>query len=375
MLATSWSRWTVRLLSIALGVTLAAAFTAWQAYRSIGQVELNVSEARLTQAALTDEARSESARAFTEAEARRLADELAATEEALLAEELALAAAEDRIIDAADETNPFATSPPLPDEMFDAFLLIGADASGFLADAIILVLEPTDGSRPMMVSLPRDLYVPNPCSGTYTRINANLNGCPGVAGGSTMLSWAVEDFTGIEVDRFAKVDFEGFADVIDAIGGIDLCFEHPTRDIKADLDVPAGCQRADGETALAWVRSRRTEQLVNGEWVSTGASDFTRQRRQQDVLFLVASRLNRFSSIGSFRQVAQSVSDSVRLDNGTSFGEAIVLAWEHRGMRSGDVQRLSVPVENYRTSQGAAVLVPTESFNAVLSAAYPAARR
>jgi len=360
-----------------LGVALAAGFTTWRAFQSIGQVEFNVPEARSVLAEMSVEEREETARLFTEEEAARLAEELAATEEAILLEQLALAEAEGRVIEevVVPYTNPAAVSPPLPDGMFDAYLLIGADESGRLADAIILVLEPTDGSATFMVSLPRDLYIPNPCAGRYSRINANLGGCRGVAGGTTLLSWAVETYTGIKVDHFALVNFAGFAAVVDAVGGVPLCFDYPTRDDKSGLNVAAGCQTADGATALAWVRSRRTEQLVDDVWVSLGASDFTRQRREQDLLFLVASRLNSFSSLGSFQAVVDSVAGSVRLDSAMSFAGAVGLAWEHRGLTASQVTRLSIPVENYRTGSGALVLVPTRSFNAVLSAAYPPAAR
>ena len=60
--------------------------------------------------------------------------------------------------------NPAATGLPLADDMFDAYLGVGSDASGTRADTIILALAPTDGAAPILVSLPRDLYVQNPCT-------------------------------------------------------------------------------------------------------------------------------------------------------------------------------------------------------------------
>ena len=78
------------------------------------------------------------------------------------------------------------------------------------ADVIVLLLLPADGSDPVMVSIPRDLYLPNPCTGGYTRVNATLNGCGEAATGPELLSVAVEDFTGVQIDHFAVFDFEGF---------------------------------------------------------------------------------------------------------------------------------------------------------------------
>ncbi|MGI9609612.1 MAG: hypothetical protein ACR2NL_04890, partial [Acidimicrobiia bacterium] len=57
------------------------------------------------------------------------------------------------------ELNPYGFGEVIPDEDFKAYLLVGTDASGFLADTIILALQPAGGGKPIMVSLPRDLYV------------------------------------------------------------------------------------------------------------------------------------------------------------------------------------------------------------------------
>ena len=104
---------------------------------------------------------------------------------------------------------PFLSSPELPDDLFTSYLMVGVEG-GFRADAIIYLLRPSDGSAPIMVSLPRDLYLRNPCTDRYTRVNAGLGGCAGYAGGAELLSLMVKEFTGIEVDHFARVDFSGF---------------------------------------------------------------------------------------------------------------------------------------------------------------------
>lgn len=269
---------------------------------------------------------------------------------------------------------PEATSPPLPDEMFTSVLLIGADASGYLADVIIDVLLPSDGSRPLMVSLPRDLYLPNRCTGGYTKVNANLGGCKGLASGTELLALAVEDFTGIAVDHFARVNFAGFAAVVDRLGGVRVCVgDDPVRDVKSGLSLDAGCHRVGGETALAWVRSRSPEYLVDGEWRSRGGSDFERQEKQQDVLFQLASVLSSYSSVGSLAGALDNLASAVRMDTGLSITEAASIAFRYRGLDPSDVIRLRVPVRDHRTAGGAAVLLPVERFNDVLADAYPAA--
>ena len=173
--------------------------------------------------------------------------------------------------------NPAAISPALPDEMFEAYLGVGSDASGVLADAILLALAPTDGSAPILVSIPRDLYVRNPCHEGWSRINAGLGGCEGFASGTELIALMVQGYTGIEVDHVARVTFDGFASVVNALGGVNVCTDNPARDPRSGLDLPGGCVVADGYTTLAWVRSRHTEQFIDGTWQVVAGSDFSRQ--------------------------------------------------------------------------------------------------
>lgn len=369
--------WTRYLVGFVLLVALAGSLWVYNLAGKFeaDQVEYDPAQSVLVREQLTEEEVEAAGIDIAALEQAMLAEELASGDEPLEDDILDLAAVQARSVESARYKNRFATNPPLPDEMFNSYLIIGADASGYLADVIILMLQPTDGSAPIMMSLPRDLYVPNACTGKYSRINASLGGCKGVANGPTLLSMTVADFTGITIDHFALVNFEGFAKVIDVLGGVDLCFDHPTRDAKSKLEVEAGCIRANGATTLAWVRSRSTEQFVNNAWGAIGASDFTRQRKEQDVMFLIAQKLTSFSSLTSFQGVASSLSNAVRLDSGLSFTNALGLAWQYRGLGKSQVNRISMDYENYRTPQGALVLEPTESFNDVLASVYPPAAR
>ena len=263
---------------------------------------------------------------------------------------------------------PTAFGDPIAEGVFDAYLLLGVDASGSLADAIILVLEPTRGGRPIMVSLPRDLWVWNACRDRFTRLNEGLGGCRGVASGSELMAIMVEDFTGIKVDHLARINFDGFAGLVDALGGVTICVDYPTRDVNSGLNIDAsGCRVSDGATALAWVRSRNTEQLVGGRWTVTAGSDFVRQRRQQDVLFQLAGKASRFSSPLALTRSLGAVSSSIRLNSTWSFGEAVGIGWRHRGITSEAVTRFQIDVRNFTSAQGARVLVPDVKFNKQLA--------
>jgi LCP family protein required for cell wall assembly len=278
-----------------------------------------------------------------------------------------------RIADLTDgsDFNAAAKGVPIPDEVFESFLLVGTDASGSLADTIILALQPADGSDPLMVSLPRDLFVWNLCKETFTRLNAGLGGCDEVASGPELLAIMVEDYTGIPVDHLARIDFDGFARLVDVMGGLEVCVDYPTRDAKSHLELEnPGCQEVDGETALAWVRSRHPEQLVGGNWRPAQGSDFTRQEHQQDALFQLAARAATFSSPATLTDRLSAVASSVRLDSSWTLADAVATAWRYRGISKDSVRRFSIEVDEYRTSYGAEVLLSEISFADQLAAVY-----
>ena len=111
--------------------------------------------------------------------------------------------------------------------------------------------------------------LPNRCRQNYTRINETFFGCRDEINGPTLLALTVSDFTGIPIDHFALFTFDGFEEIVDELGGIEICTEYPVRDRKADLNLPGGCTLASGEQALAWVRSRSTQELIDGDRKST----------------------------------------------------------------------------------------------------------
>ena len=261
---------------------------------------------------------------------------------------------------------------PTIEGAYRSFLIIGNDTAADLADVILLTVLPADDDlAPFMVSLHRDLYVPNRCTNGYGRINATYREC-GEVNAPTMLSLAVEDFTGIKIDNFAIFDFEGFEQIIDGVGGVELCSEYPLRDAKAHLDFPGGCVNADGATALAWVRSRHTQQQVNGSWKSVpGAGDLLRNQHQQDVLLLLAEKLRTFESPTDLSSKIEELSNAFIVDDGLGIADTLSLAWNVRGIDVATIQRLAVPVKLGRTTKGQSILRPTQPFDEVLLEFYP----
>jgi len=129
--------------------------------------------------------------------------------------------------------------------------LATGDASGARTDTIMLLHIPSSG-KPTLVSLLRDSYVDIPGHGK-NKINAAY-----AFGGAPLLVHTVEGATGLHVDHFMEVGFGGFANVVDAIGGVNICVDQPIDDPKAGINLQAGCQDLNGSQALGYVRTRAT---------------------------------------------------------------------------------------------------------------------
>ncbi len=280
----------------------------------------------------------------------------------------------DDVVDAADAADAAENIPEIsaPEQAYDTFLLIGGDKVSGAADVILYLVLPTNSADPFMVSLPRDLWVDNLCTGRQSRINALIHGCEsrGVNGAS-LLANQVGTFTGIEVDHFAIFDFEGFSEIIDGVGGVEICLENPVRDKKAELDLPAGCTNASGAQALSWVRSRHTEEMVGGRWrTMPGASDLSRNQNQQDVILELFKKLKQFDSPGDLTARVASLADTFVLDDQLGIADAAALAWGLRDVDLATINRLEIPVRLARSKSGQSILIATESFDKVLIAKY-----
>jgi LCP family protein required for cell wall assembly len=273
--------------------------------------------------------------------------------------------------DVGDDIAAIVSGSPTPPDTFTSFMVVGSDLGGARADVIILAMLPAGDDPPVMVSLPRDLYLPNRCTQSYTRINANLNGCGDDVNGPSLLALAVEDFTGVEIDHFALFDFDGFERIVDEVGGVEICVPNAVRDDKAELSLPAGCTNATGAQALAWVRSRRTQELVDGRWrTMSGVNDLTRNARQQELILQMLSKLRSFASPSDLTNKVRSLTQFFTFDNRLGLAAAINIAWDLRDLDLDTIERLEIPVTEHETPDGAQVLVPTVSFDEVLDQVY-----
>jgi LCP family protein required for cell wall assembly len=283
--------------------------------------------------------------------------------------------------DTEKQADPEVSVPPSGDGL-DVFLLVGSDSrdalddtegfgdfEGHRADVVMVLLRPRGGEDAAVLSLPRDLWVENRCTGSQHRLNDALEGCGLLMNGATALTVTVEDLIGVPVDHFALVDLAGFQEAVDAVGGYEICLQRAVRDPKSDLELPAGCTHASGAQTLAWLRSRSTQELTADGWRTVpGVSDLTRNERQREFLLSMMSSLGDFSSPQDIASVAQVVAPYVTVDSNLSLLDAVGLAWTMRDLGSGSVEELDIPVSDVTTDSGAAVLVPSVDIAGVVDA-------
>lgn len=229
-------------------------------------------------------------------------------------------------------------------------------------DTIILVsFNPNTGSVGML-SLPRDLWVPIPALGITTKINTaymlgDLRNYPG--GGAQLIKDTVSSFVGRPVDYYVRVNFDGFRQIIDLIGGVTVEVpytihdeEYPTSDYGVEtFHLDAGVHRLDGETALKYVRTRH------------GDSDYSRARRQQDVIRAAVKQVLDAGALPQLLarapQLLMTMQNSVQTDLPIQL--AIELAGRLQEQGQGNIEQLVLDSrygEETFSSEGAWILLP-----------------
>jgi LCP family protein required for cell wall assembly len=233
------------------------------------------------------------------------------------------------------------------------------DAGGARSDTVMLVNIPASRKRVVSVSFPRDLAITpiqceawNPDTGKYGPIYDQKTGKTGPRmvytetklnsafsfGGPKCLVKVIQKLSGLSINRFIAIDFVGFARMVEALGGVEVCSSTPLRDYELGTVLDhAGRQIINGPTALNYVRARQVTTEING--------DYGRIKRQQ--LFLSSLlrslisedtllNLNKLNNVVNMF-IGNSYVDNVRTKDLVQLGQSL------QGMAAGHITFVTVP--------------------------------
>jgi len=233
------------------------------------------------------------------------------------------------------------------------------DAGGARSDTIMLVNIPANRKRVVAVSFPRDLAITpfqceawNPDTGEYgplydsdtkkwgpryvyteTKLNSTFS-----FGGPKCLVKEIQKLSGLSINRFIAIDFVGFAKMVDALGGVEVCSTAPLKDYELGTVLAhSGRQRIDSKTALNYVRARNVTTENNG--------DYGRIKRQQLFLSSLLRSLisqDTFFSMSKLNNVVNTFIKNSYVDN-VKTKDLVQLGQSVQGMSAGHVSFVTVP--------------------------------
>jgi LCP family protein required for cell wall assembly len=218
-------------------------------------------------------------------------------------------------------------------------------AAGSRSDTMILVHISKDRDNAVIISLPRDSLVTIPehvssldktsiVPARQNKLNAAFS-----FGGAPLLIETLEGETGLRIDHYIEINFLGFKNVIDALGGIDVCVKKDIKDSKSNLKLSAGLQTLDGIQALKYVRTRQFD----------GLGDIGRMKRQQEFMSAV---MRKATSTGTLLNPIKLVSflnaaiKTVTTDNEFNKNDLLTLGKQLKNLSADRVRTLTVPLSN-----------------------------
>ncbi|MGP9539018.1 LCP family glycopolymer transferase [Brachybacterium sp. AOP43-C2-M15] len=222
---------------------------------------------------------------------------------------------------------------------------VGEDGTEGARTDTIMLLHKAPGGNSYLISLPRDTLVDIPGEGRY-KLNAAYS-----FGGAPLLVETVEQFSGLAIDHYVEIGFDGVSQMVDAVGHVNLCIDQDVDDEKSGLVMTEGCHDVGGEQALAFVRARYFDPTA----------DIGRQKRQQE---FIGSLMDRVTSpsvmLNPLAQVrlAGAGSGALTTSEGTGIIDVGRMALTARSAM-GSGRTLSIPVTDpeYQTeNSGVAIL-------------------
>ena len=217
-------------------------------------------------------------------------------------------------------------------------------AAGGRSDTMFLIHISKARDKAMIVSLPRDSLVTIPAhrssdgtkdiAAAKSKINAAF-----AWGGAPLLIETVELATNLRIDHYIEVNFAGFARIVDALGGIEVCTKKDIDDPKSHLVLAAGVHTLNGIESLKYVRTRGID----------GLGDIGRMQRQQQFM---SSVLRKATSTGVLLNPIKLVNffnaaiSTVKTDSGLNESDLLTLAKQLRNLSASKVRTLTVPIDN-----------------------------
>jgi LCP family protein required for cell wall assembly len=268
---------------------------------------------------------------------------------------------------------------PPPEEKGEPanFLIIGTDTRAFVqneqqaeafgtsaevvgqrSDTMMVVHVEPSARTGFVVSFPRDTWVDIPGHG-QNRLNTALE-----LGGPSLLIETITHNFAVPIMHYLEIDIEGFQDIVNTIGGVNIYLPTPARDGLSGLDQPeAGCRELDGAQALTYVRARHYEwyDAAAKRWRTDPRSDLSRIERQQYFMrSLAQASLDRgASNPATALALVNDLSDSVQRDEGLGFSEIKGFINSFRDLEPSTIEMLTLPVEGVARGD-ADVVVPKQ---------------
>jgi LCP family protein required for cell wall assembly len=229
-----------------------------------------------------------------------------------------------------------------------AYGLCSQGVNGVNSDVVmILHLNPTNHSVSIL-SIPRDLFVPNARSDGANKIDAALYQGP------DQLIAAIEEDFGIPIQHFVELNFDSFINVVQALGGIKMYFPEPVYDAYSGLNIQTtGCLSLNGTQALQVVRARHVQYKGPGVtttnpayWPQEAQSDIARIRRDHEFLRVLASAVKAkgLSNPITDQQLVSGVVGQLTVDSGFSASDMISLVLGYHNVDVGNAPQLTMPV-------------------------------
>ncbi|MEY9967421.1 LCP family protein required for cell wall assembly [Streptacidiphilus sp. MAP12-16] len=213
--------------------------------------------------------------------------------------------------------------------------------TGARTDSMMILHTGSNGNT--LMSIPRDSYVTIPAwtdskgvshSAAKHKINASF-----AEGGGPLLVQTLEFNTGLHIDHYAEIGFSGFVNVVDDLGGIDMCLDKPIVDKASGADLKAGCQTLNGKQSLAFVRERHQE----------ATQDLARMQHQQQFLNALSHKATSMGTLLNPFTLYPTLNSGLSLltvDNSTGLTDLGSMFFAMKDVKGGNGKTITVPISN-----------------------------